>query len=250
MDRRREALSQLQPYVTQAQSFSGSVYPVEVRPIEAGPPWDYEAIARNRVRQARVVLDLGTGGGEVLSRIVDGQAAHVVATEEWKVNAPVARRRLAPLGAHVVQASSLRLPFLDGTFDLVLDRHEELDPIEVVRVLTPTGRVVTQQCGPDDWAELWQFFPCEHSYGDHFEAYVSGFRAAGLSVSGVKHYRKVAFRSLGDLVYMILVTPGLIPGFDPARDIDTLLALEDGCHTQDGIILTESRYLIRAEASG
>jgi hypothetical protein len=162
-------------------------------------------------------LDPGTGGGEVLARIVDGLMTRVVATEEWDVNAPVARRRLAPLGAHVL--------------------------------LAPNGRVVTQQCGPDDWAELWQFFACEHDCGDHFEAYTSEFRTTGLSVSGVRHYCKVAFRSLGDLVYMILVTPGLIPKFDPARDIDMLLELEDGCRTGDGIVLTESRYLIQADAS-
>ena len=248
MDRRSEALAQLQPYITQARTFSGSVYPVDVRPVDPGPPWDYEAIARDHAWRAGTVLDLGTGGGEVLSRIVDGLPARVVATEEWQVNAPVARRRLSPLGVRVVRARSLRLPFAAGTFDLVLDRHEELDPAEVARVLAPEGRVVTQQCGPDDWAELWRFFPREHSFGDHFADYGAGFRAAGLAVSGIRHYRKVAFRRLGDLVYMLLVSPEMIPSFDPAQDIDALLALEAGCRTPDGIVLTESRYLLQAES--
>jgi SAM-dependent methyltransferase len=248
MDHRSETLRHLQPYIQRAKGFSGwSLHDVDVRPLEPGPPWDYEAIARDQVSRARAVLDQGTGGGEVLSRVIDGLSARVVATEPWVVNAPVARRRLAPLGVRVVRCSSLHLPFGDAGFDLVLDRHEELDPAEVARVLRPGGWVVTQQVGHDDWAELWRFFPDRHEFGDHFRAYSDGFRAAGMAVAATKHYRKVAFRTLGAVVFMLLLTPWWVPGFDPQREIDALLALEDALRSDEGIVLTESRYLITAE---
>lgn len=251
MDRRGEALRHIQPYVERARSFSGwSFGDVDVTPLEPGPPWDYVAIARERASRAGRVLDLGTGGGEVLARAMDGLSGRVVATEEWDVNAPIARRRLAALGVPVVRSSSLILPFRDASVDLVLDRHEALSPSEVARVLHPGGSLVTQQCGHDDWAELWPFFPNRVELGDHFRAYADGLSAAGMTVTATRHYRKVALGTLGDLVFMLLLQPWWLPRFDPIRDIDTLLAVEDSLRTQDGIVLTESRYLLTAGKAG
>src|SRR5438477_9654810 len=157
MDRLTRVSTSLQPSIEAARSFSGSVYAVRVRALEPGPPWDYQAMARELARAAGSVLDLGTGGGERLSAIVAGLPARVVATEEWEPNVPVAGRRLTPLGVRVVQASSLRLPFADAAFDLVLDRHEELEPKEIARVLRPGGRLLTQQVDRNDWRELARY---------------------------------------------------------------------------------------------
>ncbi len=247
-DRRERTLQDLEPYVERARSFSGwSFDDVAVRPIDPPPPWDYEALARGAAEHAQSVLDLGTGGGEVLERVLRGLSVRATATEEWEVNAPVARRRLAPLGVQVVRASALALPFLDASFDLVLDRHEELSPAEVVRVLSPGGRLVTQQCGPDDWAELWRFFSEHTVFPDHYRIYQDELRAAGMRVSAQRHYQRTAYRTLGDLAYMLLVSPWELPDFDPRRDVDRLIALEDALGTPEGIVVTESRYLIVAD---
>ena len=251
MNRKTETLRRLQPYIERARRFSGwSFSDVKVQPLEPGPPWDYDALARKRARQAESVLDMGTGGGERLSRIVAGLQTCVTATEDWEVNAPVARQRLAPLGIPVVRCQSVQLPFADASFDLVLNRHEELEPAEAVRVLQPDGCIVTQQVGRDDWHELGQFFPRKQDSGDLLGTYASGFEAAEMSVSRAIHNRKVAFESLGDFVFMLLITPWTIPSFDPEGDIEALLGLEEACGSADGVVLTESRYLIVAERGG
>lgn len=248
MDRRSETLRALEPYVRRARSFSGwSFDDVSMRPLDPGPSWDYESIARDYASQARSIVDVGTGGGEALVRIVRGLNARVVATEEWVVNAPVARERLASFGAAVVRGSGLHLPFVDESFDLVLDRHEELDPAEVIRVLEPGGRIITQQVIPEQWPELTPFFPHRQVFPDHFTLYSQTFEAAGMRVRTEREEHRVAYANLGDVVYMLLVTPWTIPGFDPAKDIDALLALEDACRIADGIVLTEGHYLIEAE---
>jgi SAM-dependent methyltransferase len=238
-DRRSRALTELQPYIERARGFSGwTLGDVRVRHLGAPMPWDYEALARDGVARARSVLDLGTGGGEVLSRIIAGSDARVVATEEWRVNAPVAAARLGPLGARVVRADSLRLPFVASSFDLVLDRHEALEPAEVARVLARGGTVTTQQCGLDDWRELGRFLP-KTVFPDHFNGYQQGFAAAGLTVEDARwHEERVAFETIGDLVYMLLVAPWFVEDFDPRRDIDALLALADALGTDDGIVVT------------
>ena len=250
-DRRAYTLAALQPYIERARSFSGWAFAdVNLRYLAPPAPWDYEALAREYARRARSIVDLGTGGGEVLSRIIPGIDARVVATEEWHVNAPIAERRLRPLGAQVVRADSLRLPFTAESFDLVLDRHEALAPAGAARIIAPSGTIITQQCGPDDWPELRRFLD-KVRFDDHFVAYQQGFADAGLTVTDARwHERRVAFAALGDLVYMILVAPWSFPRFDPAADIDALLALEDALTTPDGIVVTEVRYLIVAHKPG
>ena len=214
-----------------------------------GPPlpWDYEAMVREYAHGARSALDMGTGGGEVLSRLRDALPRRLVATEEWHVNAPVARDRLAPLGVDVVRCRSLSLPFADASFDLVLDRHEELDAAEVARVLRPGGRVVTQQVGRDNWRELRDYVPRMTDFGDIFGEYTSGFAAAGLRVvRSEQHDMQTAFGSLGELVYLLSVAPWVLD-FSLERDGEALLELEAARQMEDGLVLTESRFVIVAE---
>jgi SAM-dependent methyltransferase len=228
------------------------------RLLEPGPPWDYEALVRGYGRDARSALDLGTGGGEFVASVRDDLPARVVATEEWHVNAPIAYRRLQPLGADLVWCRSLHLPFRDETFDLVFDRHEELEPSEVARVLRPGGAVVTQQIGPENWCELQRYFGGATSgnrgnsrltdFGDIRGEYTRGFEVAGLRVvRSEQHDYRVAYDSLGDMAVMLLVTPWTIPDFDVERDLEALLALEADCSTDDGLVMTWSRFLIVAE---
>ena len=188
-ERRMDALTQAREGLARAAGFSGWTLGVEAKHLDPAAPWDYEAIARELASHARRVLDLGTGGGERLAGIIVGLSARTVATEEWHVNAPVAARRLRPLGADVLHCSSLQLPLRDASFDLVLDRHEALDPVEVARVLAPGGAVVTQQCGPDNWPELRRFFPRKTDFGDHFHDYQRGFADAGLTVTDARWKR-------------------------------------------------------------
>ncbi len=258
---RKQALERLRPWIERARTFSGwfglTPFPdFNVRLLEAGPPWDYASLVREYARDAQSVLDLGTGGGEFIADVRDGLPARVVATEEWHVNAPVAYRRLRPLGVDVVRARSLQLPFADGTFDLVIDRHEELSPSEVARVLRPGGRVLTQQVGPENWRELRAYFSSATAgnrsriadFGDIRGEYASGFADAGLRVTrNESHDYRVAYGGLGEMLFMLLITPWTIPDFDVDGDLEALLALEKGCTTSDGLVMTWDRFLLVAE---
>lgn len=247
-DQRQRALARLRPHAERATAFSGSHFAeADVRPLGPALPWSYEALVRDRARGRASVLDMGTGGGERLSDLRPSLPANVVATEEWKTNVPVASRRLAPLGVRIVRCSSLRLPFAAAAFDLVLNRHEELDPREVARVLRPGGCVITQQIGRNEWCELREFLPRMANAGELQQTYRRGFEAAGLAVTESAHCdSRVAFGTLGDVVYMLLVSPWTIPDLSLERDLDALLALEDACARDEGLVLTESRFLLVA----
>ena len=247
---RTETISRLRPFVKRAKRFSGWDFAdLGVRSLGKEPPWDYERRARELSREAPAVLDMGTGGGEVFSRILRGSRGRAVATEEWAVNAPIAAGRLALQGASVVRGKSRRSPFRDGAFGLVLNRHEELDPAEVARVLAPGGRVLTQQVGRDNWRELRAYFPRMADFGPLFEEYRAGFEAAGLrSIRAATHETRVVYPGLGEVVFMLCVAPWEIPGFSPLeRDLDALVTLERELEGPDGLTLTESRFILEAQ---
>lgn len=110
------------------------------RLIADEPWWNFEDDCRSEMAGAQRIVDLGTGGGERLQRLLDGNvapAAHTVATEGWEPNLVVAREGLSPHGVEVVRydaESDRRMPFGNDTVDLVMSRHETIDASEIARV--------------------------------------------------------------------------------------------------------------------
>ncbi len=107
-----------------------------------------EALAR-RMPAARA-LDLGCGGGHVAYRLAP-HVADVVAYDLTPAMLEVVAREAAARGLRVTteQGAAERLPFADGSFDLVVSRFSahhwrDLDAAlrEVRRVLAPGGRAL------------------------------------------------------------------------------------------------------------
>ncbi len=244
---RETALKEVRRWVDRARGMSGwDLTSLPAVDVEPGPPWSYAAVVRECAEGARRVLDVGTGGGEVLSGLRDALPSEVVATEEWGPNAPVARRRLMPLRVEVVRcAAEVGLPFAKESFDLVIARHEAISPREVARVLASGGQLVTQQVGYDDLEELREFFPRMRRWDDHGSVYQAKLKSLGFEVELRRHWRKVAME-LGPLAYLITVSPWSIADFDAERDLEALVALEAAYGSERGVVLTESRYLLRA----
>lgn len=247
---REAALERLRPWVERARRFEGwSFGELGARSLGPPQPWDYAEVVAEHARGAASVLDLGTGGGEVLAAMRPSLPARVVATEEWHVNAPVARRRLRPLGVEVIRARNDRgeIPCRDGSFDLVIDRHEAFDPADVARILRPEGWFVTQQVAAAQWAELRRRLPMT-DWSHVRPAMLDGLRAAGFEIARDEvHTERVAYPSLGEVVYLLAVSSAWeLPGFGLERYLDALLAVEADCSTGDGLVLTEGHYLIVA----
>lgn len=254
---RQTAIERLQPAIERAGAFSGwDLASAGMRSLGPPVPWDYEAIVAGALRPGDAVLDLGTGGGEVFEGILLAAppAARAVATEEWVVNAPIAAARLRLAGAAVVRASAERgmLPFADGTFDLVVSRHEALVPADVARLLRPGGRFISQQV-EKCWPELRRYFPRQQDFGNIASRYAAEFRRAGTTIERQhEHDARVAFADLASVVFVLSIAPWTVPGFALEGDIDALLALESDLATSHGIIMGEGRSLlvVRKPAAG
>lgn len=131
-----------------AEEFSGWDFQyIAGRWKESPLPWDYTQIVREHIEPEISMLDMDTGGGEVLSSL-QPLPVNTYATEGYPPNIPVAQARLEPLGVHVVETQQEDiLPFGDGYFDLVINRHGSFHAPEVLRALKPNGLFITQQVG-------------------------------------------------------------------------------------------------------
>ncbi|MEO8973604.1 MAG: class I SAM-dependent methyltransferase [Ktedonobacteraceae bacterium] len=132
--------------------------------LHTEPHWDYTATVLAAMRISETMLDMGTGGGERLAAFAAMQPlpSHVYATEGYVPNIAVTRQRLEPLGVTIVGIDDdYHLPFADEQFDLIINRHASYEPGEVLRILKPGHRFITQQVGDQTNRRLHELFGYE-----------------------------------------------------------------------------------------
>lgn len=228
-------------------------------------PWDYSAHVAALARNARTMLDMGTGGGEALSRLPH-RAAHTVATEAWPPNVPLAARRLLPLGIRVIQNEAAadnmdqdganddggRLPFRDGSLDLICNRHEAFLAVEVSRVLAPGGTFVTQQVDHHDNDDLAQILGIEtaeepESWLGLAERQVT---EAGLAIEeAARADQRIRFDDIAAIVFYLEAISWSIPGYSLDKHRDRLRALYQDASAWP-VITSGHRFLLVAFKPG
>jgi SAM-dependent methyltransferase len=250
MSRTADLIAEAVAAPIQGWDFSWMRDRVTIEPL----PWHYATSATAALPGAERALDMGTGGGEFLSYLPPAKLT--VATEAWPPNVPVAARKLRPLGIPVVASEGARdnwsqdgsesddgrLPFRDGTFDLVMNRHEAFVAGEVARVLVSGGQFVTQQAGaaPDQFHVLLGLTP-PAGQGLDLDRLIGQGRRAGLTVeearTGVEVMR---FADIGAVVFYLRMVPWTVPTFDVDRQKG---ALEAAAGKE--IVIYQERLLLR-----
>jgi SAM-dependent methyltransferase len=222
--------------------------------VETEPSWEFSKLLRNHMRCSSSMLDLGTGGGEFLSSLAP-LPPQTVATEAYGPNVPIARRRLAPLGVRVfdtTESGDEPLPFTDGTFDLVVSRHESYAPAEVRRILVSGGIFVTQQVGGRDLEELNHALGAPpHTHRQwNLAAATEELERAGFEVlDGREELLPGTFYDIGAVVLYLRIIPWQIPGFDLAGYDDALRALHAMMESGAPLKINGHRFLITARST-
>jgi SAM-dependent methyltransferase len=222
---------------------------------EDDPPWDFDEECRVWLARSRHVLDMGTGGGERLSALHGVLPTDTVATEGWAPNLPVAGARLAELSIPVVAYDAEAepptvMPFRDGRFDLVMNRHESFNPRELIRILAPGGVFLTQQVAADDCRESEEIFGLAPRYPDvTLEAVAGQLTGVGFRIEASGAWRGTyRFHDVGTLVGYFNLVPWQVPAdFSVDRYAGTLLRLHaEGPAADHRLCLTKSRFWLRA----
>ncbi len=216
--------------------------------VEGEPPWSYLDLARAAVSRASDILDVATGGGEVFASLAPFPE-RATAVEGHVPNLPIARRRLEPLGVPVFEGNTRSgMPFADGAFDLVLNRHGGFRAREMHRVLKPGGTFLTQQVGGDNLADLTEAFGSSLPYPDNTLGRVcEELVALGCEIRRAEDWRgAVSFADVGAVIYFLKAIPWVVRGFDVERHLNELEALQAKLDDGEPLEFTYTRFLIEA----
>ena len=200
---------------------------VDGRVVEDALPWDYREQILHYLKPEMQILDIDTGGGEFLLSL-HHPYRNTSATENYPPNIELCQNTLLPLGIDFRSADGKgNLPFEDERFDLVLNRHGDLNPEEIYRVLKPGGIFITQQVGAENDRELVELL-CGHTdlpFPDQYLKIISDqFSQTGFEIlDGRECFRPIRFYDVGALVWFARIIEWEFPGFSVERCQDQLL---------------------------
>ncbi len=220
--------------------------------VESFLAWSYGSIVQQRLPKIDSLLDLGTGGGELLS-LFSPLPKLTCATEAYAPNFQIARKRLEPLEVKVYHIKDDdHLPFSDATFDLVIDRHESYSEEEVRRIMKPRGEFITQQVGEKNEQDLLRILGLKKSrvIWDLKHA-ASRLKRKGFKIIEAREdFPSMRFYDTGALVYYLKAVshPGLsnIPDFSVEGYFQALRRINELIREAGYLELANHRCLIIA----
>ena len=227
--------------------------------------WDWPEVVRPLLSGATRLLDMGTGEGGVLAGLSPLPPV-TVAYEEWPPTIPAARDTLRPLGVYLVQTLGSvenvgrpgvghpavghwpALPFAASAFDVVLNRHEAYDPVDVARITRHGGTFFTQQVGSDEDASVRSLFDLPIA-GPRWNAGVAStqLEAAGWRITDVREERTLSeFTDIAALIAYVRSLPWAYPDLDLQGAVPRLRQLHDQSRARP-IPAVSHRFLVRAD---
>ena len=213
-------------------------------------PWDYRQAICRYLTPDKKLLDTDTGGGEFLLSL-GHPYENTAATEGYGPNVDLCHQALLPLGIDFRPGAVPEgLAFEDETFDVIINRHGDLNPTEFWRLLKPGGIFITQQVGAENDRALVQLLcgdvpmPFPEQY---LEIAEKKFLQAGFEILEKQEcYRPYHFFDVGALVWFARVIPWEFPDFSVDTHLENLLQAQAQLE-HDGVIKgTTHRFFLVA----
>lgn len=214
-------------------------------------PWHYETFIHEHLTNDCQLLDMGTGGGELLNSFHHPKEKTAV-TEGWAPNYQLLLKTLKPQGVDVqfVEEND-QLNFSDCSFGLVSNSHESFSIEEVARVLKPDGYFITQQVGDLNGIQLSsKLIPGfqKLSFPLHLSTVVKELKQKGFTIIYANEcYPVQKFYTMDALIYYVKTIPWEFPDFSVERNFDELLAVEEELKRKGYIENREHRFIVVAK---
>ncbi len=214
-------------------------------------PWDYRSVIGDYLKSGHRILDMDTGGGEFLLSLGHDPKL-TAATEGYAPNVELCKKELLPLGIDFRAADGAgALPFEDESFDIVINRHGDFIPEELMRVLKPGGKFITQQVGCHNDIELVELLlpGTAESFPDNSLDVVRGkFRDAGFKLLRAEEcFGPITFYDVGALVWFARIIEWEFVGFSVEKCFDKLLKAQEILEKEGAIRSQFHRFLLVAQ---
>lgn len=219
--------------------------------VENDLPWDYEQIVRLYLKSDLNLMDYDTGGGEFLLSL-NHPYRKTSATEGYPPNVELCREKLTLLGINFKECHDpSKIPFEDGAFDLIINRHGSFHAGEIHRLLRPDGLFITEQVGEDNDRDLVEMVlrgtdkPFPHM---NLLEQRKNFENAGFHIIKAEEaYRPIKFYDMGAFVWFAHVIEWEFPDFSVDKCFSQLMKMQEIVDRDGKIEGTIHRYLIVAK---
>ena len=214
-------------------------------------PWDYRTVIGQYLRPEMKILDIDTGGGEFLLSL-NHPCENTAATENYPPNVELCRETLLPLGIDFRSGDGkAKLPFDDGSFHMVINRHGDFNAEEIYRVLKAGGLFITQQVGAENDRELVELL-CGKTKLPFPEQYLkiatAKFENAGFEIlKSDECFRSIRFFDVGALVWFARIIQWEFPDFSVDTHMENLLHAQKILEEQGTIDGSIHRFLLVAQ---
>ncbi len=214
-------------------------------------PWDYKKIIEKYLKKDMKILDYDTGGGEFLLSL-NHPYENIFATEGYPPNVELCKETLLPLGIDFRKCDDpSNIPFEDESFDLIINRHGDLNPKEFYRLLKKGGIFITQQVGEDNDRDLVEMvlpdtekpFPNMNLKYQKEEFEKSGFKI----LEEGETYKPIKFFDIGAFVWFARIIEWEFPGFSVDKCFEQLAEMQKTIEEKGSVDGTIHRYMIVAE---
>lgn len=219
---------------------------------EESVPWDYKKIVQSYMDAEKVLLDMGTGGGEFLLSL-NPTAGKTYATESYLPNIELCKTVLEPFGIELRPVDDDKnLPFEDNYFNIIINRHESFCLSEVRRILKPGGIFITQQVGEMNNRELSKFllgaYPDSTDEDLNLNKVLLQAKDREMKILNQgEYFPKTYFYDIGALVFYAKIIEWEFPGFSVERCFDKLIELQSKLEKKGYIETLEHRYFLVAK---
>lgn len=222
---------------------------IKDRIVDDQPSWDYISLAKDLVEKSESLLDIATGGGEVLSSL-SPLPKKTFAIEGYEPNVAVAQKRLESSGVKVLFVDEMGIyPFTDRQFDTVLNRHGGLNLKEIHRVLDNGGQLITQQVSGNNLEDLVTFFDSKVLWPDNnIEILSEKAKESGFTIRRAEDWKGTTeFLDVGALVYFLRAIPWAVPGFGVESHVSYLQRLQERLENKERLKFSIGRFILHLE---
>ncbi|AYW47841.1 SAM-dependent methyltransferase [Tetragenococcus osmophilus] len=211
-------------------------------------PWDYLEIVRQYLKETDRLLDMGTGGGEILLTLAHPYNK-TSTTEGYLPNYQLCKKKLEPLGITVKFVNEDdHLPYPDGHFDMIINRHEAFRLDEVNRTLKHGGIFITQQVGCENSRALSKRLlkkELEVDFRNQLSYQLKQARKIGFEVlSSDEFYATLKFFDTGAIAYYASVIEWEFPNFSVDNCLDALMEVHHEIEGKGFVSSIEHRYMM------
>lgn len=213
--------------------------------------WNYMDIVRKYIKPDMRILDIDTGGAEVLLTL-NHPYSLTSCTEGYEPNILLCKERLLPLGIDFKECKDVsNMPFDSEMFDMIINRHGSFDVKELHRLLKKDGIFITQQVGDQNNQNLVEVL-LPHlpkrllKWNLNYQRNL--FLNQGFEIlEEDEAFTTMDFYDMGAFVWYAKIIPWEFTGFNVETCFEKLLELNKKIMQEGYISGTVHRYMIVAK---